>query len=269
MNTTDPHEVMRAMRDANYHHPGLRCLRLLRLEADFFAALQEDVRRLCAEQQPSDVTAPGHVTHWTRPSGQVVQYSLLNASGRFDDFSSDHNLSVFGKRFYAAERYPALAAFVAAFPQAVNFRVNILGPMARLAPHEEHNVVRLQSGAVGLRPRFHLPVFTHPGAEINLDEDVFFLEAGSVYFINHGCFHAARNKNPAARTHLVWDLLLTREAFSLLFDPAAALPFPAERVAPAAQTPRPLRQERLGAVQRIPAPVDEEDAGEIMFCELQ
>ena len=269
MNTSNPLVVMNAMRDANYHHPGLRCLRLLDLEADFFTAIQDEVAQLCTSQQPSNVNNADHVTHWTRPSGQVMQYSLLNASGRFDDFSTDHNLSVFGKRFFAADRYPALGRLVNAFPHAVNFRINVMGPMARLSPHEEHSVVRLQSGAIGLRPRFHLPIFTHPGAELNLDEEVYFLEPGSVYFINHGCFHMARNKHAEPRTHLVWDLLLTQESFDLLFNPEVQLHFPAHRTSFENQFPAPLRQERMGVIQRLPAPVEEADAQDLRFCELQ
>ena len=80
---------------------------------------------------------PGHVTNWTRPQGLVRQFSLLNRSGRFDDFSADHDLTCLGKSFHAADRYPALARLVKGFPHAVNFRINAMAPGARLPPHEE------------------------------------------------------------------------------------------------------------------------------------
>lgn len=73
MSRTDPRELMEAIRDANYHRGGLRCLRLLRMDPDFFGELQADVEHLCAAQQPSNVHDPNHVTNWTRPSGQVFQ----------------------------------------------------------------------------------------------------------------------------------------------------------------------------------------------------
>jgi len=261
--------IMEAIRDANYHREGIRCLRLLRVDATFFHALLDDVERLCAAQRPSDVRDPHHVTNWTRPSGRVLQYSLLNATGRYDDFTSDHNLSCFGKRFRDASTYPALAAFVASFPDAVNFRINVLGPSAALAPHEEHSVVRTNLGTIGLRPRFHLPIVTNPNAELILDGDVYHLEAGSVFFVNHGCFHTARNAGSDPRTHLVWDLLLTRESFELMFGDGPGIPKGTSRLSAAERRLIPLRTERLGYIRRLPSPVAEDEAHDLAFFEPQ
>ncbi|MFD9354654.1 aspartyl/asparaginyl beta-hydroxylase domain-containing protein [Streptomyces sp. NPDC060031] len=215
-------QVLDGIRDANYHRPGIRCLRLMETNAATAARLSADVALLRTRQRSSSADAPGHVTAWTGPRGRVEQFSLLNASGRCDDFSRDHDLSCFGKRFHHGAHHPALAALIGSLPHLVNFRVNVLGPGASLAAHEEHSVVRARSGAVGIRARFHLPLMTHPAATLLLDGDVHHLEAGAVYLVNHGCVHAAENGGPADRIHLVWDMLLTAEAAAVMFGQGPA-----------------------------------------------
>lgn len=210
--------LLAGLRRADYRHDGgIRCLRLFDLEPAFFSALRDDVDRLCRAEQGSDVSDPAHVTNWTRPSGTVRQLSLLSASGRFDDYQSDHDLSCLGKSFNHAPQYPALAALLAACPHAINFRINILGAGAALGAHEENVVFRTRSGSIGARVRFHLPVRTNPAAVITLDDHVYALAAGSVYLVNQGCVHSVRNPGPAARTHLVWDALLTPVTFACMF----------------------------------------------------
>ena len=269
MTKNDLHLVLQGIRDANYHHGGIRCLRLLHLDPDFFADLQADVSRLCAAQHPSNVNDPNHITNWTQPSGQVLQYSLLNATGRYDDFSTDHNLSCFGKRFRDADLYPVLGRLIDVLPHTVNVRINVLGPSAELSPHEEHSVVRTQLGTVSIRPRFHLPIFTNSGAEIILDDHVYHLEEGSIYFFNHGCFHSAHNRSEQTRVHLVWDQLLTLEVFDLMFGEGVDISFPARRVIPSQQNPVPIRQERLGFVRRLPASISEDKALNLTLFEPQ
>jgi hypothetical protein len=124
-------ELFAGLRQADYRHDGgIRCLPRLRLTPDYFARLRSDVERLCRTEQWSAVTHPGHVTHWIRPRGMVRQFSLLNTTGRYDDYSTDHNLSCLGKSFHGHAAYPVLAEFITAFPPAVNFRINVMGPGA-------------------------------------------------------------------------------------------------------------------------------------------
>jgi hypothetical protein len=211
-------ELLGGLRRADYHHDGgIRCLQLFRLSPGYAAGLRSEVERLCQAERGSDVTRPSHVTHWTRPLGMVTQFSLLSKSGRYDDYSTDHDLSCRGKSFHGQSTYPLLSMFVAAFPHAVNFRVNVLGPGAELRPHEENLVIRTRNGKVGARVRLHLPVITNPGAELVLDGSVFSLSADTVYLVNHGCVHSARNGGSASRVHLVFDLLLTQDVFDRLF----------------------------------------------------
>jgi hypothetical protein len=262
-----PEQVLAGIRDGNYHRGGFRCLRLLRVEEDFFSALRGEVIRLCDDQSPSDARATDHVTNWTRPRGEVLQFSLLNSSGRCDDFSEDHSLSCFGKRFHLAARYPTVARLVQALPHVINLRVNVLGPRARLAAHEEHSIVRTDSGAITVRARFHLPIETNAAAELILDGHAYHLEAGTVYFVNHGCVHAASN-GLLRRIHLVWDVLLTRQAYRALFEEGPAWSAP---IADAERVPPPLRVERMGAFIGLPAEVgrDQAEAAGVVFCEPQ
>ncbi|OEJ23076.1 hypothetical protein AR457_38490 [Streptomyces agglomeratus] len=258
--------VLTGIRDANYHRPGIRCLRLFHADPATLAGLLADVALLRAQQRPSLAAAPGHVTAWAGPRGQIEQFSLLNASGRCDDFSRDHDLSCFGKRLYHGARHPALAALVQGLPHLVNFRVNVLGPGAALAPHEEHSVVRSRSGVVGIRARFHLPLVTHPAAALLLDGDVHHLKAGIVYLVNHGCVHAAENGGAAERIHLVWDMLMTAEAAEVMF---AQGPAPAGFTRTRRRAVTPVSRRSMRQWERIAPHVREAEALDIDFLGVQ
>jgi len=260
-------DVLLGIRAAAEHRGGMRCRALLRVAPDRFAAIAADVERLCRDEQPSEVTRPGHVTRWTRPFGEVLQWSLLSRSGRLDDFSTDHDRSCAGKRFARAADYPALGDFVAGWPHLVNVRVNALGPHSGLSPHEEQVLFRTRAGTIGARVRLHLPIATGAGAELMLDGGVYHLAAGTVYFVNHGCVHAAANCGEAARIHLVWDMLLTRAVFDCMFGDAD-LPGLA-RVAGADAEPRPIRTEAVGAYERLAPDVTRAEAEWLALCEPQ
>ncbi|MCW3818991.1 aspartyl/asparaginyl beta-hydroxylase domain-containing protein [Micromonospora sp. DR5-3] len=263
---TDLRAVLTSIRDANYHRGGLRCRWLFDAEPATLAGLIRDAERMRAEQSPSLPGAAGHVTRWTDPSGRVEQFSLLTASGRYDDFRHDHDLSTFGKRFRDAARYPAFNSLVAALPDLVNMRLNVLGPGAALAPHEEHSVVRSRTGRVGVRARFHLPLVTDEHATLLLDGDVFHLAAGTVHLVNHGCVHAARNAGPADRVHLVWDMLLTEEATGLMFGDGPPLAGFTRITWPG---PEPVGRREVPDWRRIAAPVPEREAHDVRFLDVQ
>ena len=261
-------EVLRQVRDGDRHRGGFRCLRLFRLEGAAFGALRADVLALAQDRVGSLVASPGHVTNWTGPFGEVRQLSLLNASGRVDDFSSDHDGSIFGKRFHLASSCPSLAAFVGAFPHAVNFRVGILGPRSGLSAHEEHALIRMQDGSVGARLRLHLPIVTTPEAELVLDGDVHHLEEATVYFVNHGCVHEASNGGDRPRIHLNWDVLLTRETYDLLFGDAE-VPQGWVRVPQEEWSPEPRERRSVGDYRRLPPLVTPAEAARASLCEVQ
>lgn len=261
-------ELLAGIRAAAEHRGGIRCLALFRVASAPFATLRAQIEQLCRDERPSQVHEPEHITHWTRPFGDVLQFSLLNRSGRFDDFSTDHDQSCIGKVFHAAA-YPALAGFVASFPHAVNFRINVLGPRSGLSPHEEHVTIRTRSGTVGARVRFHLPIITTPGAELTLDGHVYHLAAGTLYFVNHGCVHAAANRSDEVRIHLTWDLLLTRQAFDAMFG---ATGLPSETftpIGPGEAVPAPIRIERVARYERIAPNVTPAEAATLALCEPQ
>jgi hypothetical protein len=248
------------------HRGGTRCLRVFRLEAPTLAPLRAEVERLRRRHRPSSVADLGHVTHWTASHGEVLQYSLLNASGRTDDFSTDHDLSCLGKWFFDTASYPMLGGLIADWPHLVNFRVNMLGPAAGLPPHEEYVPFRTRSGTVGARLRFHLPVETNPDAWLNLDGQVFHFDSGTIYLVNQGCIHAARNDGRAARVHLVWDCLLTEDLFRFLFEPGAA---PSYFVRVARRQPAPVREEALRGHRCLPRRLSTAEAAEVAVCDPQ
>jgi hypothetical protein len=261
--------LLAGIRDGNYHVGGIRCLRLFQLNDAYFASVRADVERLCRDERPSDVNDPEHITNWTKPRGEVLQFSLLNRTGRYNDFTADHDLSCLGKAFHGAAAYPALAQFVAMFTHTVNFRINILAPGARLSPHEEHAVIRTRSGSIGARVRFHLPIVTNPKAELMLDGWIYRMEPGTIYFFNHGCVHSACNGGADRRIHLVWDMLLTAEAFDCMFRGGANPLPPLERIEEREQIPLPLRTERTGAHMQIQPPVTRDEADGLSWCEVQ
>jgi hypothetical protein len=260
--------LLAGIRDANYHRGGIRCLEVLCLQKAQFSQLRAEVEELCRKEKGSNVGHPSHITSWTRPRGQVLQFSLLNVSGRYDDFTSDHKLSCLSKQFRGGAAYPVLANFVSLFPHAINFRVNLMGPRSLLSPHEEHAVIRTSTGSVGVRARFHLPIVTNPHAELMLDGWVYHLSAGSIYFVNHGCVHSASNNAQTVRIHLVWDMLITREAFRFIFEEPGPIA-PLQRISEEQQVLAPVRTERVGAYLRLPPTVSWDEAKKIEWCDVQ
>jgi aspartyl/asparaginyl beta-hydroxylase len=263
-----PAELLRGILDGDRHAGGIRCLRLFTVEQRLFSALVDEVTGLCGSERASDVTRPGHITNWTKPFGEVRQFSILNRTGRFDDFSADHDLSCLGKRFYQSERYPTLGQLISCFPHAVNFRVSVLGSKAGLSPHEEHALIQTKLGTVGARVRFHLPVVTNPGAQMLLDGQVHHLERATLWFVNHGCVHDAANHGDEDRIHLNWDMLLTADTYELMFGDGPA-PSPFVRIPEDRRTPIPVGTRRVGVYQRIPPQLPREKAQTLSFCEVQ
>lgn len=216
----DPQQLLRDIVRACYHKGGLRTARLFRVDPTFFSELRREILAFVEAHKPSDVRGAEHVTNWTKPFGTVYQFSLLNRSGRVDDTSADHDLSTQGKSFHHGADYPRLAAFVAAFPHAINMRLNAMGQKAGLSPHEEHPVRYVDRRSCWLTTRFHLPVMTNPAVEVLLDGDLCRMEEGSIFYFNNGCVHSAVNRGGDMRYHLVWDMLLSRETYELMFSPA-------------------------------------------------
>jgi len=213
-----PAELIERLRLGDRHEGGIRCLVLRAVDPARLGALKAEIAQLVAEHRPSYPTRKGHVTHWAGPTGEVFQYSLWNRSGRTDDFSDDHEPGLSGKAFHLGATFPVTAELATALPDLVNMRVNVLGPGASLAAHEEQLFVRVASGRSAIRARFHLPLFTNRQATLVLDGERFHLKEGLVHLVNHGCIHSAANEGPEPRIHLVWDLILTTTSYAALFD---------------------------------------------------
>ncbi len=216
--------------DANHHKGGLKCRRLFRVEGEFFNRLRQEILALVEAQKPSRVAEKTHITNWTNPYGDALQYSLFNRSGSFNDTSADHDRSLEGKKFHHADTYPTIDEFIKAFPHAYNMRLNGMGPKGGLSPHEEHIVwpspQQSSPRTFLMRGRFHLPIVTNDKVEMLLDEEIFHFEVGSIFFFNNGCIHSANNGGSEFRYHLVWDMFLTEQTLDLMFNETASPPVP-------------------------------------------
>lgn len=211
-------QFVRGLRDAYEHRGGIKTLRLGRLSPAWFADIQKDAATIIEGGSASDVTARNHVTNWTRPSGQVKQYSLFNSSGRSDDTSGDYGYrgDVRKKRF-VFPHLKALNRFAALFGDSLrNLRLNGMGTQSGLSAHEENSITAHALGTDHI-VRFHLPIFTNAEAYIHLDDERFQYREGELYFFHHGCVHAAANHGPEARYHLVFDCFLDRKMFQRVF----------------------------------------------------
>jgi hypothetical protein len=170
------------------------------------------VQGLVESRVPSEPSDPRHPGYWVGVVGRVTQHSLLNPTGDTADYRADFNGQTQGKSF-ADSDCPGIEQLMACFTDRLhNFRINTLFPGAGLKPHEEPIV---RDNLVCLR--FHLPIFTNPGASLVLDEERFHFEPGIVYFFNKGCVHAVENLGDAPRYHLLWDLWLDEWVFETMF----------------------------------------------------
>jgi Aspartyl/Asparaginyl beta-hydroxylase/Glycosyl transferases group 1 len=209
-------EVLRRLAAGNYHHPdGLRALHIGVVTNIMMEWLLRDMRELTRGWEPSIVREGSHNTGWTRPVGQVKQWSLYSTHGRTNDTSDDFRYdNLADKRPVSLSGIEELAE---SLPDLVNMRLNLIGPGSRLSPHEESLERDLGAGRVALRARFHLPLVTTGQALMLADGDLFHFEAGRVYLFNNGCVHSASNDGDSDRLHLVWDQLMTERAVGAMF----------------------------------------------------
>lgn len=209
-------EVLRRLAAGNYHHAdGMRALHIGAVDPSLFGALLLDAGVLTREWLPSLVREGSHSTGWTRPVGEVKQWSLFNTHGCTDVTSDDFRYdNIPDKRAVPLSSIEVLAK---SLPDLVNMRMNLIGPSSSLSPHEESLDRPLPDGRVALRARFHLPLITTPRALMLADGDLFHFEAGQLYMFNNGCVHSAANYEDADRVHLVWDQLMTERAVDAMF----------------------------------------------------
>lgn len=211
------------IRAAYEHRGGIKALALGKLDQDWFKQIQADAAWIINHSASSDVASKEHVTYWTRPMGQVRQFSLFNKSGRSDDYKGDFgDMEAAKHKRLVFPQLAGMARFAKLFgPHLRNLRLNGMGTSSGLSAHEE-NSIRVTPFGPRHIVRFHLPVFTNPSARMYLDDDSFHFEEGTLYFFHHGCVHAAANPGGEPRYHLVLDCFLTPELFSDLFPGGAS-----------------------------------------------
>lgn len=217
---TNSSEVIEQLVNGNYEKPSdLHMLQLFQVAPDFYESIVAEVLNLISTYRPSKVTTQGHLSNWSKPEGTITQFSLLNYSGKLDDYSDDHDRSFQGKKFHHSEKYPHLAKFISLFPHATNFRINILHEKSCFTQHQEdlcffHRITKQPS----LRVRFHLPIKTHDEALMLSNGQLFHFNPGIVYFFHNGTVHDGINQSSTeSRVHLLWDMLLTQDTFDRMF----------------------------------------------------
>tara|TARA_B100000787_G_scaffold166262_1_gene151217 strand:+ start:2354 stop:3202 length:849 start_codon:yes stop_codon:yes gene_type:complete len=203
--------------EANFHgKKGLYTEKIFKFDTVFFNKLQQECVDL-ANSQTSSQVENGHITNWTSPFGDAVQYSLKNTSGNFNDTSTDHILDLNNKKFHYPEQYPTLNELITLFPTATNFRLNGMGVKSGLSPHEEHIVYKRGFLKSFIRARFHIPIQTNKDVAMLIGDHIYRYEEGNMYFFNNGAIHSADNQGDTYRFHLVFDILLDKKANDLLF----------------------------------------------------
>src|ERR1051325_882958 len=83
-------EYVAGVRTAFEHRGGIKTMFLGKLDPHWFSQIQKECASIIAAAESSDVTKKRHVTNWTRPSGQVRQFSLFNTSGNSADTQGDY-----------------------------------------------------------------------------------------------------------------------------------------------------------------------------------
>jgi len=203
---------------AYQHTGGIKTLKLGSFDQTWFQQIQAECSWIIENAGSSDVTAPGHVTNWTRPTGEVRQFSLFNDTGNSADTKGDYGYQGATKnKRLVYPQLEGLARFAALFQPALrNLRLNGMGQKSALNAHEEGSIV-VSNFRYNYIARFHLPVFASETASVYLDGEKFHYDEGSLYFFNHGCVHAASNDGPDPRYHLVLDCFLDRGLFDRIF----------------------------------------------------
>jgi hypothetical protein len=156
------------------------------------------------QSDPGTAAALDDVRHW----------SLFNRSGKTDDYSDDFNYETKDKKVHGG---PIIKSIFSSVPSLVNIRIAYMGPGAALDVHEEQLAFPRAGKKVALRCRFHIPIITDENAVMMLDGQQFHYEEGKLYAFNNGCIHDACNNGNTGRTHLLFDILLTKDAAEFFF----------------------------------------------------
>ncbi len=197
----------------------IKLIPCFRVKQDLMKNIEHEVRQIIKENDSSSVAQSNHVTNWTKPYGDAIQYSLFNTTGNTLDFSTDHNLSQMDNngekmKFFFNKNFKNIYEIFQMFENGImNLRINGMGKNSGLTPHKEYNI---HDGR--FRIRFHLPVLTSNKAWVMLNGEKFRLQKGIIYFFNNGQIHSAGNEGDEIRYHLVWDVWLDDKLYENFLD---------------------------------------------------
>ena len=196
------------------------------LEPEFLAKLQSEVNQIMEENEAADVASGNHPINWVLSYGKSQSYSLFNSKGDVADNSDLLTFDTSKKRFHGADKYPAVAEFMALFPDTTNWRINVLHPSPPMKPgegfvssgfsphraytmHEVHDK-KASVEKTAMRMKFHMPVFTQADyVDMHQFDRSYAFEEGNAYYFTNGCPHSVENRGTIPRVHLIWDMLLT------------------------------------------------------------
>ena len=138
--------------------------------------------------------------------GKNFAISLNSATGRTSNyypFSKGH----FFKPTTLSSQIPRTMKFVQSLPGPLfAVRYLISNPSSGLSFHRDPNI----NPGFGL-VRFHVPLVTESGANFLVENEVFHLPQGGLYFVDVGLLHAIENRTSRPRVHLVIDIGWTHE----------------------------------------------------------
>ena len=221
------------LRKGSYHRPDA----ILSLDCGpvaNFPAIADDVRQLVRTFR--GVNAMEGKLSYVQPEGEYIVHSLLTVGGCTQDMVSAWSKELkdnngIPKRFHQAKQFPHLAAFIAQFPEAMNFTIKTFNGPSSIAPHEER-IFHEANGRKYARIRLHLPITTLPNARVIVKDRSFKYLPGTIYYLNNSEVHYAVSLDEGQRIHLIWDCVLTDRLWNDVLrvaKPMAGVPVPKRR----------------------------------------
>jgi hypothetical protein len=161
-----------------------------------FNALKADILKLVSQEKPEISENYGGVMQWTlfspNPDMAVPMKKALQTPGKI--------------MFHHADKYPVVAAFLSKHPELMTCRIIGVGPGGGVPKHKDANM----AGGI-VTCRFHLPIQTAEGIDMELDGKLVEMKEGMAYLFNFGLEHRSFNRSQTTRLHLIWDLPLIPE----------------------------------------------------------
>jgi hypothetical protein len=171
-------------------------LEIRRMPPDEFGPLKAEILKLVQQEKPEVSENYGGVQQWTLfspvPDMSVPMKKAMATVGKI--------------QFHHADKYPLTAKLLAENPELMTCRIIGVQPGGGVPAHKDANV----AGGIVIS-RFHLPIQTADGIDMELGGKLVKMEEGVVYLFNFGLEHRSLNRSQTTRLHMIWDLPLIPE----------------------------------------------------------